>query len=39
VWLTAHGFLHLAGYDHEESPQAAQNMERLEQEILRKYNA
>ena len=31
--LTVHGFLHLLGYDHESDIQA-ENMERLEREIL-----
>lgn len=32
--LAAHGFLHLAGYDHERSARQARVMERLEQKIL-----
>ncbi|MDP3792836.1 MAG: rRNA maturation RNase YbeY [bacterium] len=34
--LTVHGFLHLAGYDHENSIAEAKKMEKLEEDILRK---
>ena len=34
--LTVHGFLHLAGYDHEVSKQEAEKMFDLENEILKK---
>jgi probable rRNA maturation factor len=34
AFLTAHGMLHLLGYDHQE-PKAAAGMERLQEEILR----
>ncbi|KKU90009.1 MAG: putative rRNA maturation factor, partial [Candidatus Yanofskybacteria bacterium GW2011_GWA1_48_10] len=32
--LTVHGFLHLLGYDHEKSKEAADKMFKLEEEIL-----
>jgi probable rRNA maturation factor len=32
-----HGFLHLAGYDHQTEPQAAE-MEELESRIMRSMN-
>ncbi len=34
--LTAHGFLHLLGYDHEKSKRDAQKMFKLESKILSK---
>ncbi|MBI2674284.1 MAG: rRNA maturation RNase YbeY [Candidatus Yanofskybacteria bacterium] len=34
--LTAHGFLHLLGYDHEKSKKDAEKMFELESQILRK---
>jgi len=34
VQLTVHGFLHLAGYDHENSDLQAREMEGLEKSIL-----
>ena len=36
--LTVHGFLHLAGYDHERSKQAEKEMLGLEDKILNKIN-
>lgn len=33
-WLIIHGFLHLLGYDHERSPDDAEEMEKLEQHLL-----
>lgn len=36
AWLTVHGFLHLAGYDHEQSLKAAKEMTVLESAILGK---
>ena len=33
--LTVHGVLHLLGFDHERGPQAAREMARLEQRILK----
>lgn len=33
-WLTAHGILHLLGYDHEQSEDAARIMYAKEQELL-----
>lgn len=33
--LTAHGFLHLAGYDHEKSEKDAKKMFKVESQILR----
>lgn len=33
--LTAHGVLHLFGYDHEKSPKEAKRMFRLQEKILR----
>ena len=36
--LTVHGFLHLAGYDHESSKQDAEKMFKLENKILDKLN-
>ncbi|OGM95984.1 MAG: rRNA maturation RNase YbeY [Candidatus Yanofskybacteria bacterium RIFCSPHIGHO2_02_FULL_38_22b] len=36
--LTVHGFLHLAGYDHEKSEQEAEKMFKLENKILDKLN-
>lgn len=36
--LTVHGFLHLLGYDHENSAQEADKMENLEKIILSKLN-
>jgi probable rRNA maturation factor len=35
--LAVHGFLHLAGYDHQTEPQAAE-MEELESRIMRSMN-
>jgi probable rRNA maturation factor len=32
--LLAHGILHLLGYDHEDAPDAAAQMEAKEQEVL-----
>ena len=37
--LTAHGFLHLNGYDHENSVAEAQKMEKIEDKILDKIKA
>jgi len=34
AWLTAHGFLHLLGYDHENSLSESRKMEKLEKNIL-----
>jgi len=36
--LTVHGFLHLAGYDHEKSASEAKKMFKLEKQILGKVN-
>lgn len=36
AWLTVHGFLHLAGYDHEISEASARKMLKLEDKILNK---
>ena len=36
--LTVHGFLHLAGYDHECSSKDAKNMLSLEESILKKLS-
>lgn len=36
--LTAHGFLHLAGYDHERSKKEANKMLQLESKILKELN-
>lgn len=36
--LTVHGFLHLAGYDHEKSDKDAKKMFDLENKILDKFN-
>jgi probable rRNA maturation factor len=38
TWTVVHGLLHLAGYDHERGPQAAQEMFALEETILQKLN-
>jgi pyridoxine 5-phosphate synthase len=37
-WLIAHGLLHLLGFDHEGSEQAAKTMYEKEQELLTEYN-
>ncbi len=34
AWATVHGFLHLLGYDHEQSPKKAKQMVTLERRIL-----
>ncbi len=34
AWCTVHGFLHLAGYDHERSSRARRSMDVLEEKIL-----
>ena len=34
TWLTVHGFLHLLGYDHENSLSESRKMEKLEKNIL-----
>lgn len=39
AWLTVHGFLHLSGYDHENSRKDADKMLKLENQILRKLNS
>lgn len=36
--LTVHGILHLLGYDHERSHQAAQKQEKMEKSILQLLN-
>ncbi len=36
--LTVHGVLHLFGYDHEQTPQEARKMERLQAKILETLN-
>lgn len=36
AWLTVHGFLHLAGYDHDKSEGDKKKMFALESEILNK---
>jgi probable rRNA maturation factor len=33
--LLIHGILHLVGFDHEETPEQAENMLRKEEELLR----
>lgn len=35
AWAVAHGFLHLYGYNHEQSDRQAKLMERLEKRILK----
>jgi len=37
AWASIHGFLHLAGYDHEVSKTEAKKMSELEQKILAKW--
>lgn len=37
-WLTVHGFLHLAGYDHEKSDGDKKKMFALENKILKKWH-
>lgn len=37
-WALVHGFLHLAGYDHENSASSARRMASLESRILRKLD-
>ena len=37
-WTLAHGFLHLAGYDHERSAAAAKRMRSAEEAILEHVN-
>ena len=39
VHLAVHGFLHLAGYDHERSENKADKMFRLEKKILSKVGS
>jgi len=34
AWMTVHGLLHLAGYDHEKSDREAEAMAALEKKIL-----
>ncbi|MBX4211361.1 MAG: rRNA maturation RNase YbeY [Candidatus Yanofskybacteria bacterium] len=36
AWAAIHGFLHLAGYDHEVSETEAKKMSELEQKVLAK---
>lgn len=39
AWLTAHGFLHLLGYNHEISEASARKMFKLESKIMSKLQA
>ena len=38
AWVTVHGFLHLLGYDHENSVSEAIKMEKIERNILHRIN-